>query len=153
VANDNWRNFRDNDYLSLLIRLFVGIIFIYASIDKIAQPDQFARIVYNYQLLPGSLINLMALILPWIEMICGVFIILGIFNRGTILILNLMVVVFIFAVGVNVIRGVNLECGCFTVSSKARNDALGLLFRDIGLLILTIYLWINRSRRFMLQKT
>jgi uncharacterized membrane protein YphA (DoxX/SURF4 family) len=153
VANDNWRNFRDNDYLSLLIRLFVGIVFIYASLDKIAQPDQFARIVYNYQLLPGGLINLMALILPWVEIICGVFIILGIFYKGTVLILNLMVVVFIFAVGVNVIRGVNLECGCFTVSSKARNDALGLLFRDIGLLILTIYLWLNRSRRFMLQKT
>lgn len=148
-----FNRFLHNDYLGLVVRLAVGIIFVYASIDKIAQPGQFARIVYNYHLLPGELVNLMAIIMPWIELFCGAFLILGIYKEGSVLILNVLVLVFIVAVGVNLFRGVDLECGCFTVSSKAKGAVLGLLIRDIGLLILTIYLFFNRSRRFCLIKT
>jgi uncharacterized membrane protein YphA (DoxX/SURF4 family) len=137
-----------NDYLNLVVRLFVGIVFIYASIDKIADPGQFARIVYNYHMLPGSLINIFALILPWVEMICGISLILGIYKEGSVLIFNLMVLAFIIGISVNIIRGVNLECGCFTVSSKARSNAIDLLIRDIGLLVLTVYLFISKSKRF-----
>lgn len=137
-----------NDYLNLVVRLFVGIVFIYASIDKIADPGQFARIVYNYHMLPGSLINIFALILPWVEMICGISLILGIYKEGSVLIFNLMVLAFIIGISVNIIRGVNLECGCFTVSSKSRSNAIDLLIRDIGLLVLTVYLFISKSKRF-----
>ncbi|UCD94963.1 MAG: DoxX family membrane protein [Candidatus Zixiibacteriota bacterium] len=150
---NGFNGFLRNDYLGLVVRLAVGIIFVYASIDKIAQPGQFARIVYNYHLLPGELVNLMAIIMPWIELFCGAFLILGIYKEGSVLILNVLVLVFIVAVGVNLFRGVDLECGCFTVSSKAKGAVLGLLIRDIGLLILTIYLFFNRSRRFCLIKT
>jgi hypothetical protein len=139
-----------NDYLGLIVRLAVGIIFVYASLDKIDQPSQFARIVYNYHLLPSELINLMAIIMPWVELFCGAFLILGIYKEGSVLILNVLVIIFMVAVGVNLIRGLDLECGCFTVSSKAKSAALDLLLRDIGLLVLTIYLFFNRSRRFCL---
>lgn len=139
-----------NDYLSLVIRLFIGVVFIYASYDKITSPAQFARIIYNYHLLPGELINLAALTMPWIELICGIGLIAGIYRQGSILIINLMLVVFAAAIAVNLIRGVNLECGCFSVSSKAKSDALGLLFRDIGLLVLGVYLLLNKSTRFEL---
>ncbi len=143
---------RDNEYIELIVRLAVGFIFIYASLDKIANPAQFARIVYNYHLLPGNLINLMAIILPWVEIVCGLTLVLGIYKKGSIYIINLMVLVFIVAVTVNLIRGVDLECGCFTVSSKAKSNAMSLLIRDIGLLILTIYLLFNRAVRFDLLK-
>jgi len=145
--------FRDNDYISLIVRLFVGGLFIYAAIDKIIYPDQFARIVYNYHLLPGELVNLTALVLPWVEMICGVFLIIGFNKNGSALLLNILTVVFIFAIGINVYRGVSLECGCFTVGSNARGDALDLLYRDIGLLALTLYIYFNRSRKFLLSKS
>jgi len=144
--------FIHNDYLSLVVRVTIGIIFIYASIDKIMYPGDFARIVYNYHLLPGSLINLMALILPWIEMICGIFLIFGIYKDGSILLINILVVIFIIAIGINLIRGVSLECGCFTVSSRAKSSALSLLLRDLGLLVLTLYAFFNRSQRFLLHK-
>lgn len=146
-------NFRDNEYLYLMVRLAVGLVFIYASLDKIAHPAEFARIVNNYHLMPGILINLLAMVLPWLEAVCGVALILGIHKRGSIYIMNLMVLMFIVAIGINVIRGVNLECGCFTVSSKAKGSALNLLFRDLGLLALTIYLIFNRATRFDLIKT
>ena len=144
--------FMQNDYLSLLTRLFVGGIFIYASLDKISHPSEFARIVYNYHLAPGNLVNLVAIILPWLELICGISVILGLYKEGGIAIISLLTVVFIIAIGINVIRGVDLECGCFTVSSKARGNALSLLYRDIGLLAICVYAWLNRSKRFFLLK-
>ncbi len=137
-----------NDYINLIIRLFIGVVFVYASIDKIADPGQFARIVYNYHLVPGALINVFALILPWVEMLCGISLILGIYKEGSVLLLNLLVLVFLIGITVNLFRGVNLECGCFTVSSKAQESTLGLLFRDLGLLVLTVYLFFSRSKRF-----
>jgi len=145
--------FLQNDYLGLIVRLTIGVIFIYASIDKIGAPAQFARIVYNYHFLPGSLINFFALVMPWIEIICGILLIAGIYKEGSILILDLMIIAFIIAIGVNLFRGINLECGCFSVSSKAKDSALDLLLRDIGLLVLGIYAYLNRSQRFSLMKT
>lgn len=144
--------FMQNDYLSLLARVVVGGIFIYASLDKIANPAEFARIVYNYHLAPGDLVNLVAIILPWLELICGLSVIAGYYKDGSILIINFMMVIFMVAIAVNVIRGVDLECGCFTVSSRARGNALSLLYRDFGLLVICIYAWINKSTRFFLLK-
>ena len=139
-----------NDYLGLLIRLVVGGIFIYAPIDKIFDPDQFARIIYNYHILPGFLVNPMAVILPWVELLCGLSLITGIYKEGSTLILNLLVLIFMSAIIVNLFRGIDIECGCFSVSTKAKTDALNLLMRDVGLLILTAYLYFNKSRRFTL---
>ena len=142
----------DDDYLSLIARLLVGGIFIYASLDKLAQPAQFARIVFNYHLIPIDLINIMAIILPWVELICGISVILGLYRQGGLIVLNFLVILFIIAIAVNVFRGVDLECGCFTVSSRARGSALELIFRDLGLLIISLYALINRSRRFQISK-
>jgi len=147
-----WRDLLHNDYLGFLVRLVVGLIFIYASIDKLFNPNQFARIIYNYHILPGELINFTAIVLPWIEFICGLSLITGIYKDGSALILNLLVVVFLVAVGVNLVRGIDIECGCFTVSSKAKTNALSLMIRDIGLLILTLFIFFNRSGRFVLIK-
>jgi len=141
-----------NDYLSLLARLVIGGIFIYASLDKISHPSEFARIVYNYHLAPGNLVNIVAIILPWVEIICGLSVVFGLYKEGGILIISFLTVIFIIAIGINVIRGINLECGCFTVSSKARGNSLSLLFRDIGLLVICIYALINRSKRFSFVK-
>lgn len=144
--------FLQNDYLSLITRLVVGGIFIYASLDKIAHPAEFARIVYNYHLTSDDLVNLVAIILPWLELICGLSVILGYYKEGGILIISFLTIVFIIAIGINVIRGVDLECGCFTVSSRSRGNSLLLLYRDILLLAVCIYVWLNRSQRFFLSR-
>ncbi len=142
-----------NDCLGLIVRIVIGLVFIYASLDKIAYPAEFARIIYNYHLLPGELVNLVAITMPWVELICGVCVILGIYKEGGILIIGFMLCIFAVSIGINLIRGVDIECGCFTVSSRAKSDALGLLLKDIGYLILIAYLIINRSHRFDLVKT
>ncbi len=113
-----------NDTFTLLCRLIFGGIFVYASLDKIGHPDQFARIVYNYHLLPGWGVNLFALILPMVEFIAGICLIAGIFYEGSRNLLLILSVIFIGAIGINVIRGVNLECGCFTTSSGVKKAGM-----------------------------
>jgi len=141
-----------NDYLELLVRIIIGVVFIYASLDKIENPAQFARIIHNYHLLPGELVNLTAITMPWIELICGICVILGIYKEGGILILGILLIIFAVSIGVNLFRGVDLECGCFTVSSRAKSNSLELLLRDFGYLVLTVYLLINRSQKFDIIK-
>lgn len=145
------RQWLSNDYLTMICRLTFGAIFIYASLDKIAHPDQFARIIYNYHLLPGALVNLAALILPISEFLAGAFLITGIFYTGSRNYLLLLMAVFMVAIGINVIRGVNLECGCFTVSSKAKSAGVQLLIRDTVYAIPGLILLVSRSRRWRLD--
>jgi uncharacterized membrane protein YphA (DoxX/SURF4 family) len=140
-----------NDYLTLACRLFLGGIFIYASLDKIAHPDQFARIIYNYHLLPGYSVNLAALIMPVAEFVAGVCVITGTLYTGARNFLVIMLLVFMVAIGINVIRGVDLECGCFTVSSQAKSASFQILLRDLIYLIAGLALIISQSRRWMID--
>ena len=135
-----------NKWLVLLFRLIVGITFVYASLDKIAHPDQFARIVYNYKILPGFLINIFAIALPWVELFCGLFLILGLFVESSSLLLGLLLVSFIIALSVNFLRGVDIACGCFTTDPNAKKEGAWLLIRDLGLLLMSLQiLFFNRD--------
>ena len=66
------RKLIDNDFLTLASRLFIGIVLIYASYYKIIDPGSFAKSIWYYHMVPGALINLMALVLAWLELIVGV---------------------------------------------------------------------------------
>lgn len=146
------RKILSNDYLTLACRLIFGLIFIYASLDKIAEPGQFARVVYNYHLLPGQLINFFALVLPMTELVAGICLILGIGYTGSRNYLFLLMLVFLVAIGVNLVRGVDLECGCFTVSSRAKSHGLLLILRDVIYLLPGLVLIFSRSRRWLIWK-
>lgn len=132
------RNLIQHPWLGVVSRLVVGGIFIYASLDKILHPEQFARIIFNYHLVPAPLINLVAITLPWVEFGAGLFLILGIWTRASGLILTALVLVFIVALSINWFRGVSLECGCFTVSGSAKGAISSLIMRDLLLLLLSI---------------
>jgi len=127
-----------NPILGLICRLVLGGVFIYASIDKILHPDQFARIVFNYHLVPANLINIFAVVLPWVEMGAGIFLILGIWPRASGTILTTLTVIFVIALAINWFRGVSIECGCFTVSGKAKSTIADLVIRDVALLLVAI---------------
>jgi cobalt-zinc-cadmium efflux system protein len=131
-------NLLKNPWLGLVARIIVGGIFIYASWDKLLHPDGFARIVFNYHLVPSPLINVMAIALPWIEMVAGVCLVIGVWPRSAGLLLAALTVVFIIALSINWFRGVSIECGCFTVSSDAKSVISTLIARDVGLLLLAI---------------
>ncbi len=104
----------------VLLRLFLAGVFIYAGIGKIADPAGFADEIDNYRMLPYILVTLMAAILPWVEVFCGVLLLFGTWVRGTSLLLILMNVVFIIAIGSAMARGLDIECGCFKVGGESK---------------------------------
>jgi hypothetical protein len=117
----------------LAARLILSGIFIYASIDKIAQPAAFAKDVYNYQILPGALINLTALVLPWLELFLGLCLLAGIWLPGAVLTANGLLFVFMAALVYNLARGLDVNCGCFSTGSDAPAMSAGwYLLRDVG---------------------
>ncbi len=122
----------------LIFRVILGVIFIYASLDKIAHPEQFARIIYNYKILPPFLINVFAITLPWVELIAGLFLILGIFTESASLLICMMLMVFVVAISINLYRGIDLNCGCFSTDPAGKKEGANLLIKDFIFLFLGI---------------
>jgi putative oxidoreductase len=125
-----------NRYLVFGLRLVIGGVFIYASVYKIAGPSEFAKSIYNYRMLPEATINLMAIIMPWLELLCGILIIIGPLMRGSALLIGLMLAVFIIAIGTALARGLDISCGCFKVGEAGgRLVGLKTLIEDILMLV------------------
>jgi len=146
------KNLLSSQWLVLLFRLIVGITFVYASLDKIAHPDEFARIVYNYKILPGFLINIFAITLPWIELSCGLFLILGLFIEASSLLIFFLLIIFTIALSVNFLRGIDIVCGCFTTDPNAKKEGAELLIRDIILLLMSLQILLYNRNFLSLQK-
>ena len=87
-----------NKYLILLSRLVLGFIFVYAAVEKISDPSGFADSIYNYKIFPLFIINIAAVILPWIELAAGLLLIFGITIKENALIINSFLVVFIILI-------------------------------------------------------
>jgi len=136
---------RPTRVITLLSRLFLGGIFVYASADKILHPVSFAEIVYNYQVLPDVLVNLTALLLPWIELLIGLALILGFWPAGAIVISNLLLLIFFSALLFNLVRGLDIDCGCFTSSmgSSSGDPMVWYLFRDGFFLLVGVFLFLS----------
>ena len=124
--------------LMLVFRLVLGFIFVYASLDKIAHPEQFARIVYNYKILPPFLINIYAVTLPWVEFFAGLFLIFGVFTESASLLISFLLVIFVIAISINLYRGVNLNCGCFSTDPAGNKEGVKLLIKDFVFLYMGI---------------
>ncbi|SVC51113.1 uncharacterized protein METZ01_LOCUS303967 [marine metagenome] len=99
--------------LPLIFRIILGVVLIYASYGKILDPISFSDNIHNYHFTPTAIENLVALILPWMELIVGVFLIIGVFLEGTIRITIGMLIFFIFILSQAVFRGIDVHCGCF----------------------------------------
>jgi uncharacterized membrane protein YphA (DoxX/SURF4 family) len=117
--------------LFLATRIILGAIFVYASVDKILHPAAFAEAVYNYQILPDSLVNLTAIFLPWLELILGACLIAGIWMPATTLIANMLLVAFTAALLFNLARGLDIHCGCFSTDTEVGASNTWYVLRDI----------------------
>jgi len=109
-------NFSQRSVIALLCRVILGIILIYASIDKIVHPAEFAKAIGNYNVLPFGLENLLGIVLPILELLVGTCLVLGIMIDGAAIIAAGMMVVFIIAISQALFRGIDINCGCFKVT-------------------------------------
>lgn len=114
--------------ITIVVRIALGAVFLFSCAGKIADPAAFAAIVANYRLLPPQLVAATAVVFPWIEAVCGLALVFGRFEKGAALLVSLMMVVFTGIILYNGYRGVNIACGCFSLSAKApSNIALNTL--------------------------
>ena len=145
------RKLLDNDLLTAVSRLFIGLVFIIASYYKILDPASFAKSIWFYHLLPGNLINLVALVLPWLELLAGLALILGVFYRGAVFWVNAMLLVFVAALAYSIVMGLDIDCGCFKAAQSATGSAWSALLWDIVYLVFAVQLIFSRSRRWLLR--
>ena len=101
-----------NKYLTLFFRILVGVIFLWASFDKIIDPAKFARDISNYHIVPLGLENTIALILPWLEFFIGTGLIIGVMVDGSIIISSVLLITFNIMIAQAMARGFNIDCGC-----------------------------------------
>ena len=107
-----------NRNVLLIFRLIVGGVFIWAGISKIADPLSFAQNVRNYQLVGPALSFLTAIFLPWVELIAGMWLIVGIYPRSSALLISCLLMFFIVLVLITMARGLDVDCGCFGTFSR-----------------------------------
>jgi uncharacterized membrane protein YphA (DoxX/SURF4 family) len=130
-------------WLTVRTQFVLAAVFVVAAIPKIVDAPGFAHQVHNYRLAPQVAVNALALVLPWLELIVGLSLFLGVWRRTAAGVAAILLVVFMGALGINLARKHPIDCSCFSTSSVERSDAERLadmklaILRDVGLLALS----------------
>jgi uncharacterized membrane protein YphA (DoxX/SURF4 family) len=140
-----------NQWIYRLLRVALGAVFIWASWEKIADPAGFATIIDNYRILPQGWSGPLALLLPWIEAVCGVLLITGLLLNGSLVLVNAMLLVFFGALLSSYVRGIDIACGCFTNALTSARSIVYDMLRDV--VFLAIGLWVMVFRLKMERRT
>ena len=142
-------------WLTLLARLILGGVLFAAGALKIGSLQKSAMAVRAYELLPVSLANFLGYTLPWIEIGVGLLLIAGVAVRISGLIGAFTMLAFIIAIAQAWARGLSIDCGCFGGGGAIDPEDtkyLSEIIRDIGLLVLGIYLYFYPKGRFSVDK-
>ena len=130
-----------NKYLQLIFRIIVAFVFIIAGIEKISDPSGFSTSIENYSLFPIFTINIIAVILPWIELIAGILLLFGVMVKENSAIISVLLILFTIAISISLTRGLNIECGCF---GTTLGNQIGLIKIVENLLILIMSLILTK---------
>jgi uncharacterized membrane protein YphA (DoxX/SURF4 family) len=142
-------------WLTLFARLILGGVLLAAGALKIGNLQKSAMAVRAYELLPVSLANFLGYTLPWVEIGVGLLLITGALVRISGLMSAITMLAFIIAISQAWARGLSIDCGCFGGGGAIDPEDtkyLSEIIRDIGLLMLGIYLYFYPKGRFSLDK-
>lgn len=134
-------------WLTLAFRLILGGVLLVAGALKVSDPYSSATSVRAYQILPVDLANFLGFILPFAEVVIGIFLIVGIWVRLNAIAGGALMVMFIIAIGQAWIRGISLDCGCFGKGGLLETDELPVwnytieIARDIVLAVFAFYIY------------
>jgi len=140
--------------LSLILRVYLAGIFIYASLHKINFPAEFADNIAGYLIVPYWLVNPLAVFMPWLELVCGLFLLPGVRVRAAALLIGGMLVMFTLAVIVALIQDTPIGCGCFQSVGEA--ISWWTVLRDLAWLAMAAHVYrydtlVHLDRLFMLK--
>jgi uncharacterized membrane protein YphA (DoxX/SURF4 family) len=148
-------------FLHHAARIILGLIFLIACHDKLLHPQAFAEVIYNYQVLPDSLVNITAILLPWVELLLGLSLVINVWIPGATVLGNLLLLAFFSTLLFNLARGLDVSCGCFSTAPGEKGAGYLTVFRDLSFLLVSGYLfyteflnadWGQATRKASLQK-
>ena len=99
-------------YVGVVFRLALAAVFLIAGGSKIPHPWVFVHTVEGYKMLPDSLARPFGLALPWIEVLIGIYLLVGLFTRIVAAASAAVLVLFLVALGVQIVHGNTSNCGC-----------------------------------------
>ncbi len=140
-------------WLAVPARWYLGALFVGAAWHKIASPSTFALDVATYDILPLALVNLTAITLPWIEIVAGALLLLGFRIRAASILVSGMMALFLVALALALVRGLDMSCGCFA-SQGAEEDPISWLTaaRDLAWLALSVLVLVADRGRLSLDR-
>jgi uncharacterized membrane protein YphA (DoxX/SURF4 family) len=149
IPLNNWRlSIKSNNWIELAARWILGLTFIYASYHKIVSPADFANIVYGYDLFPEIFIHLIAIVIPFLELIAGFALIIGFYPRSAAIIINGLLLVFITVLTINLIRGHEFDCGCFSAAQSGYTSSSEVtLLREVIYFVLGMQIVLFKGTR------
>ena len=140
-------------WLTVRAQIALGLVFVLAALSKIADPPGFAKAIWMYQLAPAWSLHPAALMLPWLELLCGLALCLGLWTRVAASWIAGFLLLFILALSVNLARHHPVDCGCFGTGTVSQTEAERLrdmkwvILRDLGLLLLAAQVLAAACRR------
>jgi putative oxidoreductase len=144
-----WTNLLTHPLLALAFRLYLGGLFIYASLYKINYTAEFAETIASYQMVPYWGVNLLAVILPWIELVSGILLVIGIRTRTVAGVVGFLLLLFTVGIVYNLLLGSEISCGCF----QSLEDPISLwtVFRDLIWLAMAVHVFFF-DRSFQVER-
>jgi len=126
-------------------RALVAGVFLFAGVPKLLDPASFAEAIENYQLLPREHVGWLAVVLPPLEIAIALALVTGVAKRGAALAAAGMLAVFAVAIGQAVVRGIDIDCGCFGAATEAAASWWSVA-RNVALIACcAAVLWLGRE--------
>ena len=149
----NPRRWLFHPWLRVRVPMALGLVFIVAALPKIADPPGFAKSIWAYALFPAWSVHAAALLLPWLELVCGLALVLGLWIRAAASWIAVFLLAFILSLSINLGRRHPVDCGCFGTGAATKTEAERLAdmrwdsLRDLGLLLLAAQILATPARR------
>lgn len=125
------------DWIVRGCQIATGLIFVLAALSKLGDLRSFALEIHNFRVVPIAMENLVAMTLPWIELVTALALIVGVRARAGAVVASLLLVVFTAAVAAALARGLDIECGCFG-TADARAVGGRKLAENLGMVLVAL---------------
>jgi uncharacterized membrane protein YphA (DoxX/SURF4 family) len=128
----------------LVARIALGALFVFSGAAKAYDPGEFATEVQKYNLLPWIPGVILALYLPWLEILCGLLLVLKKFERGALLVIIGLLIMFTVALASAMFRGLDIDCGCFGKAFTSTGTTIPMV-RNLLLILVAGFIWQNNK--------
>jgi len=136
--------------VTLVARVAVGCVFLFAAAGKIADPAEFALSIANYHTVPDGVASVMAAAMPLLEIVVGLSLVTGVHARGASVIATGMLVVFAIAMAQAIVHDIDVDCGCFGKAATARVGWTTVL-RNVGLALACVLVALSPDVPFTIR--